>query len=143
MSTSGTIADGVVAAITALALDGSPVVLKRKRLILADGDPKQAILVAVADLDRNEPLGDFGTGLVFLNSFGVSVAAVARNSGKIGDTARIREWDEAIGERFRKPGDLPGVNDIKPGTGSVFDKTGVTSLGIDWAEQNFQVEVIF
>lgn len=142
MSASGDIADRFVAAITGLSLAGAPGVRKRKRVALLDGDPAALILVAVADAGPAEPLGDFGDGLTFLTPFKVGVVALARNSGKAGENATIRGWVEAITAAFRLPTSIAGVNDIKPGGGSVFDATGVNRQALDWAEQTFDVEVI-
>lgn len=141
-STSGAIADAFVTAIGALALAGDPEVRKRKRLIFADGDPATVILVAQGDGEEIEPLADFGNGLAFLNAYPVSVAIASRNAGKIAENETVRAWKEAIRDRFREPGDLAGINDIRPGVKSAFDATGVQKQAIDWVELDFRVQVI-
>lgn len=143
MSTGGTIAGAFVAAIGGLALDGSPAVRRRKRLIYADGDPADGlVLVAQGDGQRLEPLGDFGTGLVYLVTYPVSVAATRRSAGKLGDDETVRGWMEAVRDRFRKPDDLSGINDIEPDVVSAFDTTGVQRQSLAWSELNFRVSVI-
>lgn len=141
-TTGGTIAEDFKTAIEGLALDDTPPVLVRKRLVLADGDPAGIVLVAQGDGQRLEPLGDFGTGLVYLVSYPVSVAATKRSAGKLGDDATVRGWMELIRDRFRKPGDLSGINDIEPDVVSAFDGAATQGQALSWSELNFRVSVI-
>lgn len=141
MSQSGTIADGFVAGIEGLALAGTPPVRKRKQATLHERDPDLVVFVWVGDGERLEPLGDFGAGLAFLVAYPAGVAVVARNKGKLGDNEAVRVAREAVRDRFVKPGDLAGVNDIEPDGKSVFDLSGL-GKGLDWAELAFKVTVI-
>lgn len=146
MSTSGIVADAVVTVIEGLGLSGDPPVRKRKRPTLHESDPAAVIFVAQGDGERTDQIGTVGGKRRFLVGYPVSVVAVARNQGTLGDSETARVWRESIRSALLdwmtglRANGLPDVNAVEAAGKSVFDLSGLAK-GLDYGELTVTVEV--
>lgn len=141
------VSDAIAAAIATLALSPTPAAIRqRKRPMLLDGEQTPLVVVAVAEGEEFEPLGNDGSGnLRWLVSYSCAVAVAFRTGAKTAENSDLRTWLDSIWGGLTRQAlaaaGLTQVNEVHP-FGRPFFDVPASGAGVDWGAKFFKVETL-
>ena len=144
---SESVSDAIATAINTLALNPTPAgIRKRKRPLLLDGDETPLVIVAVAEGEDFEPVGNDGSGnLRWLVGYPVGIAVAFRQGGKAANNTDLRTWLESLWAGLTRQAistaGLTQVNEVYPNGRPFFD-VPAAGAGVDWGAKFFKVETL-
>lgn len=141
------VADALKATIEGLGLDPTPSVVKRKRMLVLDGDTFPLIVVVVGDGVEADVVGRAAVGERRVHKrYPSQVGLAFKNLGKTGENETLREWLDAIDTAVLNTATglaasgLDGLNDVESRGRSTFDAEAHRA-GYDQAELAYTIEV--
>ncbi len=151
VSISNRVAQAIEQVIRQIPLNPAPTaILRRKKMVVMDGDGARVIIIEVADHEEYEAIscGDKLGYLLWGCKRPCGVAIGYQSQGKTGNNEDLRiargQIEDAMNSRNLQRAGLEGfeanANDVSPYGRMVFDHA--TTPGVDWSVMTFTVETL-